>query len=103
MNHSANWLIREPDGPWGVAGQPPPVLPATGDDLSPAELNILACLAQGMTNAEIARQRGSSPATVRNQLHQLFSKLGARTRGQAVAIWWQRLGGSALQSHLPGE
>lgn len=96
MAYDTTWMIQEPDGPWSVAGPPPSArdAPTAATVLSPAETDILICLSKGMTNAEIAQHRNSSPATVRNQLHQLFAKLGARTRGQAVAVWWQRLNGS---------
>jgi len=55
--------------------------------LTTAEQDVMRWLAQGHTNADIARLRGVSPATVRNQLHHIFGKLGAHTRGHAVALW----------------
>jgi DNA-binding CsgD family transcriptional regulator len=58
---------------------------------SRTELQLIAWLAEGRTNVEIAALRCRSVATVRNQLHQLYGKLGARTRGQAVALWRDRV------------
>ena len=55
--------------------------------LSEAEQEIMHWLAQGKTNMQIAHLRGRSAATVRNQLHSVFRKLGVETRTQAVAHW----------------
>ena len=44
------------------------------------EVDILRLLAQGMSNKQIARELGSSPNTVRNQVHAVFRKAGAVNR-----------------------
>ena len=54
--------------------------------LSPTELRILSSLAQGMCGTEIARALGVSDATVRSHVHHLLTKLGLRSRTQAVAF-----------------
>ncbi|MBT9595260.1 MAG: helix-turn-helix transcriptional regulator [Vitreoscilla sp.] len=59
----------------------------TSANLSATEADIMRWLAAGKSNLEIATLRGRSPATVRNQLHRVYRKLGARTRGQAVQLW----------------
>lgn len=76
----------------------------TSATLSATEADIMRWLATGKTNAEIAALRGRSTATVRNQLHSVFRKLGARTRGQAVQLWSARqaaLTGEATFNHFP--
>jgi DNA-binding CsgD family transcriptional regulator len=59
--------------------------------LSQAEQEVMLWLAKGKTNMQIAHARGCSPATVRNQLHRVFRKLGVRTRGHALTTWLGRL------------
>jgi DNA-binding CsgD family transcriptional regulator len=53
--------------------------------LTPRELEVLAALAEGMTNKAIARRLNISLHTVKFHLESLFRKLGARTRTEAVA------------------
>jgi DNA-binding CsgD family transcriptional regulator len=81
-------IVSEPPCPgWDIA--PPPKAP--GDPcLSPVERELVVWLAEGRSNAEIAAMRCRSLATVRNQLHQLYRKLGVKTRGQAAAHWRSR-------------
>lgn len=50
------------------------------------ELQLLHCLAAGRSNGEIARLRGRSASTVRNQVHSLLKKLGAANRAEAVRL-----------------
>jgi DNA-binding NarL/FixJ family response regulator len=54
--------------------------------LSPREHEILALLADGLTGQTIAEQLFLSPETVRTHVRNATSKLGARTRVQAVAL-----------------
>jgi DNA-binding NarL/FixJ family response regulator len=53
--------------------------------LTPRELEVLAALAEGMTNKAIARRLTISLHTVKFHVESLFRKLGARTRTEAVA------------------
>ena len=53
--------------------------------LTPRELDVLAALAEGMTNKAIARRLDISLHTVKFHVESLFRKLGARTRTEAVA------------------
>jgi DNA-binding CsgD family transcriptional regulator len=53
--------------------------------LTPRELEVLAALAEGMTNKAIARRLNISLHTVKFHIESLFRKLGARTRTEAVA------------------
>ncbi len=55
------------------------------DSLTPREREVLALVADGKTNAEIARQLWISPGTVRRHLENVFAKLDVHTRAAAVA------------------
>jgi DNA-binding CsgD family transcriptional regulator len=52
--------------------------------LTPRELEVLATLAEGLTNKAIARRLNISLHTVKFHVESLFRKLGARTRTEAV-------------------
>ena len=70
---------RVPRGPNAAARQNPASL--TG-----RELEVLALLADGLRNAEIAARLVVSPRTVEHQVSAVLRKLGAHTRGEAAAI-----------------
>ena len=54
------------------------------------ELEVLALLAGGRTDVQIAELLELSPATVQTHVRNAKAKLGARTRAQAVAMALQR-------------
>lgn len=62
-----------------------PSLP-TGPDLSPRQLEVLQCLAEGLTNKQIARRLGMSERTVFNHQAALKESLGVSTLAQAAAV-----------------
>ncbi|MBI5302215.1 MAG: response regulator transcription factor [Chloroflexi bacterium] len=53
--------------------------------LSAQEINVLSLVAQGATNEEIAAETHWSERTVKREIEEIMSKLGARNRAQAVA------------------
>ena len=55
------------------------------DGLTAAERDIVDLLAAGRSNAEIARNRGTSVRTVANQVAALLGKVGAVSRHDLVA------------------
>jgi DNA-binding NarL/FixJ family response regulator len=55
-------------------------------DLTPRELEVLTLLAEGLEQGEIARQLVISPKTVSTHIERILSKLGVRSRAQAVAL-----------------
>ena len=52
--------------------------------LSPRECEILALLASGQSNKELARTLGISPNTVKTHLARLYEKLEVQKRVQAI-------------------
>lgn len=54
--------------------------------LSPRRHHVLRLVANGHTNAQIARELGIHPRTVDRHLAEVYARLGARDRAQAVAI-----------------
>jgi len=55
--------------------------------LTKRELEILASLAAGRTNKEIAAEKAVSTNTVKYHIRNLFDKLGVSNRGQAIALY----------------
>lgn len=80
---AAGLIVRSPDA--GDAGFAP--MPESDGRalLTPRELDVLAALAEGMTNKAIARRLDISLHTVKFHVESVFRKLGARTRTEAVA------------------
>lgn len=93
---SRNHVLLEDEPAWerfceavvdftGVGGRRP------GEDdafsaLSPREREVLALVAEGLANAEIAERLAISDKTVRNHLSHVFDKLGVWTRAQAIVF-----------------
>ncbi|MFG2558779.1 response regulator transcription factor [Streptomyces sp. NPDC048496] len=57
---------------------------ARGVQLAPREIDVLACVAAGATNAVAADRLGLRPETVKGYLRAAMRKLGAHTRLEAV-------------------
>ena len=53
--------------------------------LTPREQEVIALVADGLRNSEIAERLWVSPATVRKHLENIYDKLGVHTRTAAVA------------------
>ena len=53
--------------------------------LTERELDVLALVAQGLTNRQISSRLFISPATVRTHLEHIYDKLGVRSRAGAVS------------------
>ena len=59
-------------------------------ELSPQEQKVVALVAEGRTNKEIAVALGLSDKTVRNYLSNIFQKLQVSRRSQAAALYARR-------------
>jgi DNA-binding NarL/FixJ family response regulator len=63
---------------------------ATDDALTPAEVRVLRLIAEGNANKEIAEQLSVSEETVKGQVRNILSKLGAKDRTHAAMIGLKR-------------
>ena len=61
-------------------------------ELTARQSEILASITRGLTNADIAKQLGIVPDSVKEHVNAIFAKIGAANRTEAVAI--------ALRKHL---
>jgi two-component system nitrate/nitrite response regulator NarL len=71
---------------WFAAPRAAPEAALNPPALTPRQREIVALAAAGATSKEIGRRLGISPATVRNHFAQVFERLGARSRAQAVQL-----------------
>jgi DNA-binding NarL/FixJ family response regulator len=79
----------------GVRTVPRGVRPSTRRDplgLTSRQAEVLDLLADGLTNGEIAERLVISPKTAEHHVSAVLARLGASTRGQAVAIARERRG-----------
>lgn len=67
----------------GLASDPPAPAPLPGE-LTARELDVLACLADGLPNAGIAERLAISEATAKTHVSRVLAKLGCTSRVQAA-------------------
>jgi DNA-binding NarL/FixJ family response regulator len=75
-------MVNQPAAPTPVAG-------ADHDGLTAREIEVLALIADGLSNAEIGERLVLSNATVKTHINRIFAKVGARDRAQAVRYAYQ--------------
>ena len=62
----------------------------TDPELTPRQLEILASITRGLSNDDIAVQMGLSKSRIKQHLNEMYVKLGAANRAEAVAIAMRR-------------
>ena len=77
---------------WMKAGMTTPSPGGKLESLSPQEQAVVALVAEGKTNKEIAAELGLSDKTVKNYLANTFQKLNISRRTQAAAFFARRQG-----------
>ena len=77
QHHLLHAITSPSDAPAGRTPQYP-------DGLTHREAEVLALIAQGLSNAEIASRLVVSETTVKSHINHLFAKTGVRDRAQAV-------------------
>ena len=60
--------------------------PPAGHDLTRREAQVLALVAEGLSNIQIAQQLGISPSTARYHVSTILAKLGTANRAEAAAV-----------------
>jgi DNA-binding NarL/FixJ family response regulator len=55
--------------------------------LSSREAQIMALIAAGNTNGQIAALLVLAPKTIKNHVNRIYSKLGADSRSDAISRW----------------
>ncbi|CAM5318775.1 DNA-binding response regulator [Streptomyces spiroverticillatus] len=68
-----------------------PEAPSTGgpEGLSGREREVLALVARGLNNTEVAEALGLSPLTAKTHVSRIMGKLGARDRAQLVIVGYE--------------
>ncbi|MCB5177833.1 response regulator [Streptomyces antimicrobicus] len=84
-------LIAEFAAPTAARPAPAPERAAAVASLTPREREVLGCLGEGLSNAEIAVRLRMAEATVKTHVSRLLGKLELRSRVQA-AVLAQELG-----------
>jgi DNA-binding NarL/FixJ family response regulator len=75
---------REPAAAGPAGSAPAGSAPGLPDGLTEREGEVLALIAQGLSNAEIASQLFVSRSTVKTHINQIFAKTNSRDRPQAI-------------------
>ncbi|GGK89599.1 response regulator transcription factor [Deinococcus radiotolerans] len=84
VHGAAAGLVTLPPA-WLVAPEGDDGLDAGDVSLTPRERDVLALLAEGLSNKRAARDLGVSESTVKFHVQALYSKLGVQSRAGAVA------------------
>lgn len=74
----AGGAVPTPEAPVGLRTRFP--------DLTPRESDVLERIAEGRSNPEIAAELFLTVPTVKSYVNQVFTKLGVRSRAEAVAL-----------------
>jgi DNA-binding NarL/FixJ family response regulator len=81
LNSGKSFGVASADADAGLPVQAPVQVPG---ELTPREAEVLAFIAAGLSNGEIAATLFVSEATVKTHINHIFSKTGLRNRAQLV-------------------
>ncbi len=80
LSNGQRFAVAADDAGAGAAGAEP----AAPDELTPREVEVLAHIASGLSNSQIATTLFVSEATVKTHINHIFTKTGLRDRAQLV-------------------
>ncbi|MGI9557975.1 MAG: response regulator transcription factor, partial [Solirubrobacterales bacterium] len=91
VRHGAGLLLGddEEDAAVGVASRPDPGERLEALNLTDRQRDIIALVARGMTNAEIAEDLRISPRTVKRHVEDAFARAGVRGRKGLMALLYE--------------
>jgi DNA-binding CsgD family transcriptional regulator len=75
-----------------AAPRSPVTTPPAG--LTPQEMKVMRLVGEGLSNRQIAERMNVAPSTVRSHLKHLYSKLGLRSRSEAISYALRHTGGA---------
>jgi DNA-binding NarL/FixJ family response regulator len=85
------WRVEELEAVRSALGIGPASTTSLADSLTPREREVVALLAEGLTNADLARRLYISPKTAAVHVSNVLAKLGMSSRTE-VAAWAIRAG-----------
>jgi DNA-binding NarL/FixJ family response regulator len=87
LSTGERFAVASPGEATGNSAAPPATLP---EELTPREAEVLAHIAAGLSNSEIAATLFVSEATVKTHINHIFTKTGLRDRAQLVGYAFRR-------------